>query len=57
MTIQSQTGPSGTKTPQVAVIPPLMDLTRVAEEEEEGKSKDENSEGRERDLLHVLEYE
>ena len=36
-TVQSQMSSSGTKSPQVAVIPPLVDLTKVSEE---GKSQD-----------------
>ena len=41
-TIQTQTGPSGTKSPQVAVIPPLVDLTKLpAESRDEESPQDE----------------
>lgn len=36
-TVQSQMGSTGTKSPQVAVIPPLVDLTKVSGE---GKDQD-----------------
>lgn len=53
-TIQSQTGLLGTKSPQVAVIPPLVDLTKVAVEPGEGKSPQDKDEKGE--LLYRFTY-
>ena len=50
-TIQSQMGSSGTKSPQVAVIPPLVDLTKVSGEGN-SQDSDDKSNGKKNSFLY-----
>ena len=52
--VQSQMGSSGTKSPQVAVIPPLVDLTKVSEE---GKSQDNDDKSNGKVTSSLFDYE